>query len=282
MLVSTHYMDEAERCHRLAYIAYGKLLAQGTAEEVVRQSGIHTWQVTGEDLAALADTLRGRPGVEMVAAFGASLHVSGTDADALRAAIAPFRDRAGTVWSEVPAGLEDAFIQFMQTAPGQRAMNGFSLVAASSRVLAKEFVQMRRDRVTFAMMVGVPIMQLVLFGFAINSDPKQLPTAVLDADPSTFSRSFIRAMQNTRLLPRRSTSSQAKQKAGALLETGRGAVPGHRAAGLLAQAAARRTAGAAGRGRRHRPGGDVNALTALHQPQPDRARPRSPRRRSPG
>ena len=116
VLVSTHYMDEAERCHRLAYIAYGKLLAQGTAEEVVRQSGIHTWQVTGEDLAALADTLRGRPGVEMVAAFGASLHVSGTDADALRAAIAPFRDRAGTVWSEVPAGLEDAFIRFMQTA----------------------------------------------------------------------------------------------------------------------------------------------------------------------
>jgi len=75
-------------------------------------------------------------------------------------------------------------------------MSGFSWTRFVA-VLAKEFVQMRRDRVTFAMMVGIPIMQLVLFGFAINSDPKNLPTAVLDADPSVFSRSFIRAMENS-------------------------------------------------------------------------------------
>jgi len=116
VLVSTHYMDEAERCHRLAYIAYGKLLAQGTADEVVRQSGLHTWEVSGEDLAGLADELRARPGIEMVAAFGSALHASGTDAAALRAGIAPFRDRPGTTWREVPAGLEDAFIKFMQQA----------------------------------------------------------------------------------------------------------------------------------------------------------------------
>jgi ABC-2 type transport system ATP-binding protein len=116
VLVSTHYMDEAERCHRLAYIAYGKLLAQGTADEVVRQSGLHTWEVSGEDLAGLADELRARPGIEMVAAFGSALHASGTDAEALRAGIAPFRDRPGTSWREVPAGLEDAFIKFMQQA----------------------------------------------------------------------------------------------------------------------------------------------------------------------
>jgi len=116
VLVSTHYMDEAERCHRLAYIAYGKLLAQGTADEVVRQSGLHTWEVSGEDLAGLADELRARPGIEMVAAFGSALHASGTDAEALRAGIAPFRDRPGTTWREVPAGLEDAFIKFMQQA----------------------------------------------------------------------------------------------------------------------------------------------------------------------
>jgi ABC-2 type transport system ATP-binding protein len=116
VLVSTHYMDEAERCHRLAYIAYGKLLAQGTADEVVRQSGLHTWEVTGEELAALADELRGRPGIEMVAAFGNALHASGTDAERLRAAIAPFRYRPGTAWREAPAGLEDAFIKFMQLA----------------------------------------------------------------------------------------------------------------------------------------------------------------------
>ena len=64
-------------------------------------------------------------------------------------------------------------------------------------VLAKEFVQMRRDRLTFAMMVGIPIIQLILFGFAINSDPKALPTAVLAADNSIFSRSFVRAMENS-------------------------------------------------------------------------------------
>jgi len=116
VLVSTHYMDEAERCHRLAYIAYGKLLAQGTADEVVRQSGLRTWEVAGEDLAGLADELRQRAGVEMVAAFGSQLHVSGTDAAALVAAIAPFRDRPGLAWREVPAGLEDAFIKFMQAA----------------------------------------------------------------------------------------------------------------------------------------------------------------------
>lgn len=75
-------------------------------------------------------------------------------------------------------------------------MNLFSW-ARFIAVLAKEFVQMRRDRLTFAMMVGVPIMQLILFGFAINSDPKHLPTAVLAADNSAFSRSFVRAMENS-------------------------------------------------------------------------------------
>src|SRR3954462_1145036 len=64
-------------------------------------------------------------------------------------------------------------------------------------VLAKEFVQMRRDRLTFAMMIGVPIMQLILFGFAINSDPKALPTAILTADNSVYARTLIRAIENS-------------------------------------------------------------------------------------
>jgi len=116
VLVSTHYMDEAERCHRLAYIAYGKLLAQGTGEEVVRQSGLHTWLVRGEDLAALAEELRSVAGVDMVTAFGTALHVSGTDPVRLAAAIVPFRHRPGLTWTGVPAGLEDAFIKFMRDA----------------------------------------------------------------------------------------------------------------------------------------------------------------------
>src|SRR5437773_10718607 len=64
-------------------------------------------------------------------------------------------------------------------------------------VLMKEFVQMRRDRLTFAMMIGVPIMQLVLFGYAINMDPKALPAAVVIAESSPFSRSLVRALENT-------------------------------------------------------------------------------------
>ncbi len=62
-------------------------------------------------------------------------------------------------------------------------------------VVSKEFIQMRRDRMTFGMMVGIPLLQLTLFGFAINSDPKHLPTAVLSADHSTFSRTLVAAMR---------------------------------------------------------------------------------------
>ncbi|BAP57033.1 mannose-1-phosphate guanyltransferase [Thioploca ingrica] len=64
-------------------------------------------------------------------------------------------------------------------------------------IVTKEFVQMRRDRLTFAMIIGIPLMQLILFGFAINSDPKHLPTAVLIADQSVFSRTIIQALENS-------------------------------------------------------------------------------------
>src|SRR5258706_10024747 len=64
-------------------------------------------------------------------------------------------------------------------------------------IIVKEFIQLKRDRLTFGMIIGIPIMQLLLFGFAINSDPKVLPTAVIDADHSEFSRSFVRGLENT-------------------------------------------------------------------------------------
>jgi ABC-2 type transport system ATP-binding protein len=115
VLVSTHYMDEAERCHQLAYIAYGKLLAQGTAEEVTARSGLHTWTVTGGD-AALVSELRGLPGIDMVAPFGAALHVTGTDTVALDRAIAAYRGRPGLSWTREQPGLEDVFIHLMRSA----------------------------------------------------------------------------------------------------------------------------------------------------------------------
>src|SRR4029077_9511880 len=96
-LITTHYMDEAERCHRLAYISYGNLLTHGTVAEVIDHVRLTTWSVTGPDLLHLAAELREQPGVQQAVAFGNMLHVSGDDAVALEEAIAPFR-RAPYEW----------------------------------------------------------------------------------------------------------------------------------------------------------------------------------------
>ena len=108
-------MDEASRCHRLAYIAYGNLLASGTVDEVVKTAGLTTWEVSGENLPALADKIRGLPGVEQVVAFGTTLHVSGRDAEKLRTTVSPFMV-ASQRWTKIDSGLEDVFISLMETA----------------------------------------------------------------------------------------------------------------------------------------------------------------------
>src|SRR6266581_7296986 len=112
VLITTHYMDEAERCHRLAYIAYGKLLAHGAVNEVIAHERLTTWSVTGQDLTKLTEQLRARPGVEQTVAFGNMLHVSGGDAAALEHGIAPFRTDQYK-WHPVESGLEDVFIHLM-------------------------------------------------------------------------------------------------------------------------------------------------------------------------
>ncbi|MCW5773434.1 MAG: ABC transporter ATP-binding protein [Rhodospirillaceae bacterium] len=121
VLVSTHYMDEAERCHEIAYLAYGKLIARGTVGDVVARSDLVTWTVEGEGLNALADALRRQPAVEMVAAFGSALHVSGTDAAALERAVAAHRDDPRWRWQRGEPTLEDVFIHLMAGSKDGRA-----------------------------------------------------------------------------------------------------------------------------------------------------------------
>ena len=119
VLVSTHYMDEAERCHEIAYIAYGELLVHGTVAQVIEASHLTTYVVStadGEGLAKLSEQLLLRPGVDMVAPFGTSLHVSGREAGALEAAIAPYRKRRGLTWTRSEPSLEDVFIDLMSRA----------------------------------------------------------------------------------------------------------------------------------------------------------------------
>ena len=115
VLITTHYMDEAERCHRLAYIAYGNLLTRGTVDEVVTAANLSTWEVTGPDLPELAEKIRPKPGVEEVVAFGATLHVSGRDAEKLERSVAPLITEAYH-WQKIESGLEDVFISLMETA----------------------------------------------------------------------------------------------------------------------------------------------------------------------
>ena len=113
VLVSTHYMDEAERCHRIGYISYGRMLATGTVAEVVANAGLTTFVVEGPRLNEVAAMLEGRPGVEQVAPFGATLHVVGSDRKALKAALADIGRREGVSVRPGETSLEDVFIQFM-------------------------------------------------------------------------------------------------------------------------------------------------------------------------
>lgn len=116
VLVSTHYMDEAERCHKLAYIAYGELLAQGAAAEIVASQGLATWAITGERLTELAARLRTMPGVDQTVVFGSALHARGRDRPALEAAVRRAAEDDALRVAPIETGLEDVFIYMMSHA----------------------------------------------------------------------------------------------------------------------------------------------------------------------
>jgi ABC-2 type transport system ATP-binding protein len=115
VLITTHYMDEAERCHRVACLAYGNLLVRGTVAEVIKAAALATWSVEGPGLSALAASLRGQPGVEQVVPFGSAIHVSGGDAAAIEATLARLCGPAQRP-IRIASGLEDVFIGLMDRA----------------------------------------------------------------------------------------------------------------------------------------------------------------------
>ncbi len=116
VLVSTHYMDEAERCHRVVYIAYGRIVARGTAEEIIESSGLGTFIVAGKGAAAAARALEGMPGVEQVAAFGQDIHVVGSDGAALAESVRAVAERYPVKVETGDTTLEDVFIRLMSEA----------------------------------------------------------------------------------------------------------------------------------------------------------------------
>lgn len=119
VLVSTHYMDEAERCDRIVYLAFGRVIVQGTVQEVIARSGLVTFRGRGPGVRHAAARLRRAPGVEQASYFGAALHVSGRDREALTRAIAAL-GQDGITWEEVEPSLEDAFIALMARSGADR------------------------------------------------------------------------------------------------------------------------------------------------------------------
>jgi ABC-2 type transport system ATP-binding protein len=115
VMITTHYMDEAERSHRLAYIAYGRLMTEGTVNEVIEKAGLVTYQITGSCKAAVTKQLRESEAISQVVAFGNTLHVSGHNQEdmeeVLRQTLGPDQN-----WQAIPSELEDVFISLMKQA----------------------------------------------------------------------------------------------------------------------------------------------------------------------
>jgi ABC-2 type transport system ATP-binding protein len=114
VLVSTHYMDEAERCHEIAYLAGGQLVAHGSAKDLIRNSGLSTWSVSGAGLLALAERLKRSDGTITATPFGSSLHVSGASPPQLERTIAPFRRDRSLHWERIEPSLEDVFVELIR------------------------------------------------------------------------------------------------------------------------------------------------------------------------
>ncbi|MFT4919050.1 MAG: ABC-2 type transport system ATP-binding protein [Zhongshania aliphaticivorans] len=119
VLVSTHYMDEAERCDHIVYLAHGKLITEGSVPDIIDQSGLVSFRAEGRGVRALEPLMAVQPGIEHAAYYGAALHISGHDRAALEAAVARVADQ-GYGWQEIKPSLEDVFIALMEQSGGDK------------------------------------------------------------------------------------------------------------------------------------------------------------------
>lgn len=119
-LVSTHYMDEAERCNRLAYIAYGKLMIEGTIPEIIKKIGLTTWAASGSNLLSLAEKMREQKGIEQVVVWGNELRICSTDSNSLQQAVNQYPD---FTWKKVNTSLEEAFIHLVNLRTAESVNN---------------------------------------------------------------------------------------------------------------------------------------------------------------
>ena len=167
-LVSTHYMDEAERCKRIVYLAQGRIVVQGGAASVVEQSGLVTFEGTGDDVDRAAVALRQTPGVEAAAVFGRALRVASLDR---RGAEAGDRDeRRGTRLDGSRAAARRRFHPYAERAGGAN-VNGFSF-ARLVALLRKERSRSCATAMTLRIIIAIPLMQLFLFGYRDQFRPE--------------------------------------------------------------------------------------------------------------
>ena len=227
VLVTTHYMDEAERCHRLAFIFGGRVLAVGRPDAIVARHGIRLTEAEVADQAVAVRTLRALPEVDQVSAYGPMLRVATMGLEHPAERIAAELGAAGVQTVSVREGratVEDTFVSMVHrqdgapahdvpaeasadettdaptddnpTEPSEPPRRAFG-AAGVTRLLAlarKELLQLRRDRLTAAMMAVLPVVQLLLFGYAINTDVRHMSLVVYDQDASRASRDLTRTM----------------------------------------------------------------------------------------
>ncbi|MCI5544701.1 MAG: ABC transporter ATP-binding protein [Azospirillum sp.] len=116
ILVSTHYMDEAERCHKIIYIAYGNIMAQGSVDFVIKNAALHTLELEGKNLNELQQQLSNIPNIITMALFGEKLHICGTDGNYLQKQLEPILKKYKISCRETETSLEDAFIYYLKQA----------------------------------------------------------------------------------------------------------------------------------------------------------------------